>query len=53
MQDVIDKFMTHPWIVGLLGLCFLVCMLGFWARIRHDAKKGKPPARQQPPVQTQ
>jgi hypothetical protein len=38
MQHVIDKIVSHPWMVGLLAVSFLLSMIGFWARIRRDER---------------
>ena len=39
MELFLAKIASHPWVVGLLAVCFVLSMLGFWARIRREARR--------------
>jgi len=43
MEHVIEKILSHPWMIGLLAVTFVLSMVGYWARIRRDRRK--PPER--------
>lgn len=39
MQHILDKLITHLYVVVLLAAAFFCSMVGFWLRIRRDENR--------------